>query len=79
MQMYIEIGGRAKALDEGHGAGLGLMSCQTGVCVHKGGEGTVDVLQQLSEKPDTKPRSNSPSRIATASSGLIGFRTSQKL
>ena len=45
MQMNIEIGGGAKALDEGDGAGLGLVPCQTGVFDHKSREGAVDHLQ----------------------------------
>ena len=43
--MNIEIGGGAKALDEGDRAGLGLVPCQTGVFDHKGREGAVDDLQ----------------------------------
>ena len=45
MQMNIEIGRGAKALDEGDGAGLSLGPCQPGVFDHKGREGAVDHLQ----------------------------------
>ncbi len=50
--MNIEIGGGAKALDEGHGAGLGLIPCQAGVFDHKSREGAVDDLQHGDSERD---------------------------
>ena len=50
MEVNIEIGGGAKVLDEGDGAGLGLIPCQAGLVDHKGGEGAVDDLQHGREQ-----------------------------
>ena len=44
MEVNIEIGGRAKALDEGHRAGLRLGAGQAGLFDHKGRKGAVDHL-----------------------------------
>ena len=39
--MNVEIGGEAKALDEGHGAGLSLGIGQAGLVDQEGGQGVV--------------------------------------
>jgi len=50
MEMNVEISGGAKALDEGHRAGVGLGAGQSGLFDHKGRKGAVNDLPHWREQ-----------------------------